>query len=97
MAENGQEAVEKFKEDDYDVVLMDIQMPVLDGYGATKAIREYERENNLSPTPIIAVTAHAFQENEDLAYEAGWRRLHHQAGPQGPAHRDHRTWGQDGN
>lgn len=72
VAENGKEAVDKFvRERDFDVVLMDIQMPVLDGYGATKAIRAHEKEKGLDPTPVIAVTAHAFQENEELAYQAG--------------------------
>jgi len=55
IAENGQEAVNKLKENKYDIILMDIQMPILDGYQATKKIR---REMNIT-TPIIAMTANA--------------------------------------
>lgn len=58
-AENGQEALEAFKRSQYDVVLMDIQMPVMGGFESTMRIREYEKENNLTRTPIVALTAHA--------------------------------------
>ena len=70
-AENGLEGFEKFKEDKYGIVLMDIQMPVMDGYEATKAIREYERANNLTPTPIMALTANAFKDDEQRALDCG--------------------------
>jgi CheY-like chemotaxis protein len=56
MAENGEMAFEKFKSGNYDLVLMNIQMPVMDGYSATKAIKEWERENGLKSTPIILKT-----------------------------------------
>ena len=56
LAENGQEAVSAVKEKDYDVVLMDIQMPKMNGYEATEALR---REG--IATPIIALTAHAMK------------------------------------
>ncbi|GHN01325.1 hypothetical protein WSM22_28140 [Cytophagales bacterium WSM2-2] len=55
-AENGYVAVEKIKNEEYDIVLMDIQMPVMDGFEATKAIRAIESKKNL---PIIALTANA--------------------------------------
>ncbi|CCO24993.1 response regulator [Maridesulfovibrio hydrothermalis] len=71
VAENGDIAVDKFKHGNYDIVLMDIEMPLTDGYEATGRIRSYEQQNHLSKTPIIAVTAHALPENEDLAYDAG--------------------------
>jgi signal transduction histidine kinase/BarA-like signal transduction histidine kinase len=62
IAENGAEAVEKFMKGHYDLVLMDIQMPVMDGYDATKTIRSWETEKGVNPTPIIALTAHVLQE-----------------------------------
>lgn len=71
VAENGDVAVEKFKRNRYDVVLMDIEMPYTDGYEATGRIRRYEKSNSLDKTPIIAVTAHALPENEVRAYDVG--------------------------
>lgn len=70
-AENGQEALEKFIAGHYDLVLMDIQMPVMDGYKSTRMIREYEEANALPPTPIIAVTANAFTEDRNKCRQAG--------------------------
>ena len=70
-AENGAEAVEAFKEGVFDVVLMDIQMPVLDGYGATRLIRSWEREHGRAPTPVYALTAHALREHEEKSREVG--------------------------
>ncbi|WP_319777475.1 AAA family ATPase [Maridesulfovibrio sp.] len=70
-AENGQEGFEKFRKEKFGIVLMDIQMPIMDGYEATKAIREYEKENDLSPTPVLALTANAFQDDEQKALESG--------------------------
>ncbi len=46
-------------------------MPVLDGYGATKAIREWERNHDLPPVPIIALTAYALKEETDKIFQAG--------------------------
>ncbi|MBH0190831.1 MAG: response regulator [Nitrospira sp.] len=71
IADNGAIGVEKFKNQQYDVVLMDIQMPVLDGYGATKAIREWEQNQGLPPVPIIALTAYALKEETDKIFQAG--------------------------
>lgn len=71
LAENGQEAVEKYMAGSYDLVLMDVQMPVKDGYTATKEIRAYEKANNKSRTPIIALTANAYQEDVNNSIEAG--------------------------
>ena len=59
LAENGKEAVEKYQKNRYDMILMDIQMPVMDGIQATEAIRRIEKKDNLMKTPIIALTAHA--------------------------------------
>jgi signal transduction histidine kinase/CheY-like chemotaxis protein len=69
--ENGALAVEKFKTQDYDVVLMDSEMPVLDGYSATRAMRAFEHERGSAPTPILALTAHALREARDRSLEAG--------------------------
>jgi len=71
VAENGHEAFKMFQDKEYDVVLMDIEMPVTDGYKATKLMRDFEKENSRVKTPIVAVTAHALPENEDRAYEVG--------------------------
>ena len=69
IAENGAIAVAKFQAGRYDLVLMDMQMPVLDGYQATAAIRRWEQEQQRTPTPIVALTANVFTEelNESLA------------------------------
>jgi PAS domain S-box-containing protein len=61
-AEDGQQAIDKFMAGKFDVVLMDIQMPIVDGYEATTAMRGWERENNLPRTPIVALTASALEE-----------------------------------
>lgn len=62
-AENGQVAVDKFKNNKYDIVLMDMQMPVMDGFTATKTIRDWEKKNHRSETPILALTAYAMKED----------------------------------
>lgn len=66
IAANGKLAIEKISENDYDVVLMDIQMPVMDGIEATSFIREHMDEPK-SKIPIIALTAHALK-NDDKKY-----------------------------
>lgn len=71
MAENGQVAIEKFQSGTYDLVFMDMQMPVMDGIQATAAIRHWEREHQRKPTPIVALTANAFKEDIDKSHEVG--------------------------
>ena len=71
MAENGQIAVEKFREKPYDLVLMDMNMPVMDGYTATMTIRQWEEQEGSPPTPIIALTAFALKEDEQKSIAAG--------------------------
>ncbi len=59
-AENGEEAVRMFKHSSFDFVFMDIEMPIMDGYEATRQLRRWEQEQKLEATPIVALTAHAF-------------------------------------
>lgn len=70
-ADNGKTAFEKFKSFKYDLVLMDIQMPILDGYSATQLIRSHEKQNNMCPTPIIALSAYASGSEKEKALQAG--------------------------
>jgi len=70
-AENGKVALEKFKIGTYDIVLMDMQMPVIDGYEAIMAIRKWEQEKKLRPVPVIALTAHAYKEDIHKSIKAG--------------------------
>jgi PAS domain S-box-containing protein len=71
MADNGAVAVLKFQSNPYDLVIMDLQMPVLDGYEATRAIREFEAERRRPPTPILALTAHALDEKLERSLADG--------------------------
>ncbi len=70
-ASDGQEAVNKFKANHFDLVLMDIQMPVKDGYEATREIRTFESNNGAERTPIIALTAYALEKDVKAAENAG--------------------------
>ncbi|MBF0379703.1 MAG: response regulator [Magnetococcales bacterium] len=71
IVENGAKAVEQFKKGGFDIILMDIQMPVMDGYEATRKIREWERNNNFSPIPVLALTANAMKEDIEKTRNAG--------------------------
>jgi PAS domain S-box-containing protein len=71
IAEDGLIALNKFKEKDYHLVLMDMQMPVMDGYTATRKIRNWEREAGRTPTPILALTAHALKGDAEKSIDAG--------------------------
>ncbi|MDA1053860.1 MAG: response regulator [Planctomycetota bacterium] len=70
VAQNGREAVELFGKQAFDVVLMDVQMPIMDGIQLTAAIREHENASAKS-TPIIAMTAHAMTGDREKYLEAG--------------------------
>ncbi|WP_027185440.1 ATP-binding protein [Desulfovibrio inopinatus] len=59
IVKNGLDAFTQFTQFTYDIVFMDLEMPIMDGFEAVRRIREYERVNKLPPTPIIALTAHA--------------------------------------
>ena len=70
-AENGKEAVEKFSTNRFELVLMDLQMPIMGGLAAMRAIRTWEREHGRPPTPMLAVSANATDEHVMEAKEAG--------------------------
>lgn len=68
---NGREVVEEVSRHDYDIVLMDCDMPFMDGYAATQAIREWEKLTNRAPVPILALTAHIQEEHQNRSMQAG--------------------------
>ena len=71
IVENGQMAIDLLKMERFDVVLMDMQMPELDGLSATALLREFEREMGLPRTPVIMLTANALDEHIRSSHDAG--------------------------
>ncbi len=71
MAKDGLEAFEKFRQLTPDVILMDCNMPNMDGFEATRLIRQYEWEKGLPKTPVIALTAHAFNDIVAKCFDCG--------------------------
>lgn len=71
VADNGEIAYQKYTAGKYDMILMDIQMPVLDGLKATEKIREYESKNNREPIKIVAMTANALKGDDQICFDAG--------------------------
>lgn len=71
IADNGSQLIQRLKQATYDLILMDIQMPGMDGIQATKIIRDSESEIRCKPIPIIAMTAHATHEDELRCLDAG--------------------------
>lgn len=71
LANNGAEGLKKYKENMYDLVLMDIQMPVMDGLEATRKIREFEKSNSSRRTFIIAVSSNALKTDRENAMASG--------------------------
>ena len=71
LAVNGEEALAKRQRGDYDLVLMDMQMPVMDGYTATQEIRAWEKAGGARRVPIVALTAHALSEEAAECMAAG--------------------------
>jgi hypothetical protein len=71
VAGDGEAALRAFVSGSYDLVLMDVQMPVMDGYAATREIRQWEAEHRTWPVPILALTAHALREEVRKSVAAG--------------------------
>lgn len=71
VAENGREALDHFMERKFDLILMDMQMPVMDGYEATRSIRAHEAMSMSNHTPIVALTAHALKDEVKKCLSAG--------------------------
>jgi CheY-like chemotaxis protein len=71
LAENGAAALARCQAEYYDLVLMDVQMPVMDGYQATTLIRQWEQTHHQPPTRIIALTANALAEDIQKSLAAG--------------------------
>lgn len=70
-AENGEQAVKLYQQGSFDAVLLDVQMPVMNGHEACRAIRNYEQQHRRKPVPIIALTASVTEEDRRQAREAG--------------------------
>ena len=68
IARDGEEGVEKAEKEEPDLILMDLSLPKLDGWGATKALKKNEKTQHI---PIIALSAHAMQEHKESALQAG--------------------------
>ena len=71
IANHGKEAVEQVDKEDFDLVIMDVQMPIMDGLTATKIIKEKQRNGYVKPTPIMGMTANALKEDREKCLEAG--------------------------
>ncbi|OGR24558.1 MAG: hypothetical protein A2X83_02475 [Desulfuromonadales bacterium GWD2_54_10] len=70
-AGNGREALDMFEQNEYVLILMDIQMPIMDGYTATRLIRDIEQRTGRTKTPIVALTAHSCETDAHASIEAG--------------------------
>ncbi|MBF0271721.1 MAG: response regulator [Magnetococcales bacterium] len=71
MVNNGKEALDRVKEDHFDVIFMDVQMPIMDGHTATRQIRQWEQTSRRNPIPIIVLSAHAMEEEKMRSQQAG--------------------------
>lgn len=74
VAVNGREAVDEFRKKAFDLIIMDVQMPIMDGFQATEAIREIERADSRTPTPVVAMTAHSMRGDRERCLRAGMNR-----------------------
>lgn len=77
IAINGLDALEKLQNEDYSLILMDLQMPLMDGLETTRRIRRLEHEKGMMPVPIIAMTAHAETRDRMNCAEAGMNGFLH--------------------
>ncbi len=71
MAHNGQEVLDQVAHNSYDIILMDLRMPVMDGLTTTRALREIELRQGQPPVPILALSASQRRADQDAAHEAG--------------------------
>jgi CheY-like chemotaxis protein len=71
LASDGEQAIQLFRKQSFDVILMDVQMPVLGGFDATSAIRREEEAHSLARTPIIGLTAHALEGDRQKCLNSG--------------------------
>ena len=72
MANDGQEAIDIYTQDQsFDIILMDLMMPIKDGFEASEEIRSYEKTHNLPATPIIAVTASVVNDDIEQCFKIG--------------------------
>lgn len=77
LADNGKEAVEFYKTGHFDLVLMDIQMPIMDGFEAAKLIREFEEASSNKRTPLVAVTAYTIENELNPDFDGILRKPYH--------------------
>lgn len=75
VARNGEVALEMFQQDEFDLVLMDCQMPVMDGFEATRHIRQYEMQRGSRRTPVVALTAGKTESEKERCYASGMDRI----------------------
>ena len=68
---NGKQALEQYKSEDYDLILMDVQMPEMDGLEATSLIRKFEKHRGIEPIKIVGLTAHALSGDREVCLDAG--------------------------
>ena len=71
IANNGKEALEKLERENFDLIIMDVQMPIMDGLTATRIIKERMRKGDFQKTPIIGMTANALKEDREKCFDAG--------------------------
>ncbi|MBF0212075.1 MAG: response regulator [Magnetococcales bacterium] len=71
IVDNGQEALERIQQEPFDIILMDLEMPLLDGLSATRRIRAWERESGKEPVVILALSAHATTDKQQQSLNAG--------------------------
>jgi CheY-like chemotaxis protein len=69
--DDGKEALRLTQEQTFDIILMDCEMPEMNGFDATIAIRQWEKENGRAPIPIIALTAHIMDEHKERSLQCG--------------------------